>query len=98
MGLPQEICAATPTTDTYSLSQGQDEFYFALPYEKMDLALWAYNNKLPADTLAPVIGVTTEQAEYVYKDIETKRKTTEYLHLPGVLIEPVDLPYKNNQN
>jgi len=39
-GLPEEICTARPTTDTYSLPQGQDEFFFALPYEQMDLALW----------------------------------------------------------
>ena len=31
LGLPERICAAMPTTDTYSLPQGQDEFYFALP-------------------------------------------------------------------
>ena len=41
MELPDEICNAIPTTDTYSLAQGQDEFYFALPYQQMDLALWA---------------------------------------------------------
>ena len=44
LGLPDEICGARPTTDTYSLPQGQDEFYFALPYEQMDLALWAHNH------------------------------------------------------
>ena len=43
LGLPQEICTAEPTTDTYSMVQGQDEFYFALPYDKMDVALLAFN-------------------------------------------------------
>ena len=47
MGLPDEICGATPTTDTYSLPQGQDEFYFALPYAQMDIALWALNHGRP---------------------------------------------------
>src|SRR5687768_7783492 len=41
LGVPAEICSAPPTSDTYSMPQGQDEFYFALPYDKMDLALWA---------------------------------------------------------
>ena len=44
LGLPEEICNGAPTTDTYSLPQGQDEFYFALPYDQMDLALWALNH------------------------------------------------------
>jgi NAD+ synthase len=39
LGIPEEIRTARPTTDTYSLEQGQDEFFFALPYDKMDMVL-----------------------------------------------------------
>ena len=56
LGLPDEICNAAPTTDTYSLAQGQDEFYFALPYAQMDLALWAHNHGVPAAELAAALG------------------------------------------
>lgn len=87
--LPEEICSAIPTTDTYSMPQGQDEFYFALPYDKMDVALWALNHKRPAKDLAAFLGVNEEQANYIYKDIETKRQTTHYMHAKPVLIEPV---------
>ena len=52
MKLPKEICEAIPTTDTYSLAQGQDEFYFALPYAQMDLALYALNHGYSAEELA----------------------------------------------
>lgn len=89
MKLPDEICSATPTTDTYSLAQGQDEFYFALPYKQMDLALYALNHGLSASVLAPAINITTEQAENVYRDIEAKRRATRYMHLKPVLVEPV---------
>lgn len=89
MGLPEEICSATPTTDTYSLDQGQDEFYFALPYQQMDLALWALNNGHSATELAEVLDIDEAHAEFVYKDIENKRTTTAYLHAAGVLVEPV---------
>jgi len=91
MGLPEEICAAVPTTDTYSLSQGQDEFYFALPYHQMDVALWCLNNNVPAATLAEYLGVKEEQAQFVYNDIQAKRKTTAYLHMNAQLVEPVEL-------
>jgi len=87
--LPDEICNAKPTTDTYSMPQGQDEFYFALPYDRMDLALWAHNHQVPAAELARVLGIEVKQAEHVYSDIENKRRTTRVLHLPPVLIEPV---------
>lgn len=89
LGLPQGICSSTPTTDTYSLQQGQDEFYFALPYRQMDLALWAHNHQLPPAELAQVLGLTTEQASHIYADIEAKRRATAYLHARPVLVEPV---------
>jgi NAD+ synthase len=87
--LPEDITNARPTTDTYSLAQGQDEFYFALPYEQMDLALWAHNHGVAAADLAPVIGITEEHARMIYEDIQAKRRATAYLHRPPVLIEDV---------
>jgi len=89
LGLPDEICSSTPTTDTYSLEQGQDEFYFVLPYPEMDLLLWARNHDVPAAEAAPVMGLAPEQVERVYRDIDRKRATTLPLHLTGLLVKPV---------
>jgi NAD+ synthase len=89
LGLPDEVCNAQPTTDTYSLAQGQDEFYFALPYQQMDIALWAHGHAVPAAELAQALGLSAEQAQRVYTDIESKRRTTRYLHAAPVLVEPV---------
>lgn len=92
-GLPESICNAIPSTDTYSLNQGQDEFYFSLPYQQMDVALWAYINKLEPSKLAGYIGVSVERAEYVYKDIEAKRRSTTYQHLkPQLILYPEGVP------
>lgn len=88
--LPEEICTAAPTTDTYSMPQGQDEFYFALPYDKMDLALWSLNHNVPASELAELLGCSEAQAQFVYNDILSKRKTTKYQHSRPILIESVD--------
>jgi NAD+ synthase len=89
LGLPPEICNARPTTDTYSLPQGQDEFYFGLPWDKMDLALWALNHEVSAAALARAIGVSEVQAERAYADIRAKRHATKYLHLAPQLIAPL---------
>ena len=80
LGLPEDICRAAPTTDTYSLPQGQDEFYFALPYESMDIALWYYNESKSAADLASILEIEEERAEHVYRDIERKRAVARYLH------------------
>ncbi len=85
LGLPADICSRAPTTDTYSLAQGQDEFYFSLPYAQMDLALWARNHGVPPIEAAPVIGITAEQVERVFRDIDQKRITTRYLGLKAQL-------------
>ena len=89
LGLPEEICTAAPTTDTYSMAQGQDEFYFALPYDRMDIALWAYNHKVPVEHVAEYLGLSQDQAKFIYNDIEAKRRTTHYLHANPVLVEPI---------
>jgi NAD+ synthase len=89
LGLPEAVCTAAPTTDTYSMAQGQDEFYFALPYQQMDLALWAHNHQVPAAELGAALGVDEAQAQFIYTDIDAKRRTTRYLHARPVLVEPV---------
>jgi len=81
------VVTSVPTTDTYSMEQGQDEFYFALPYDQMDLLLYAFNHDVPAAEAGVAMGLAAEQVEWVYKDIQAKRRTTAYLHAPPVLIE-----------
>ena len=92
LGLPQEICTAEPTTDTYSMVQGQDEFYFALPYDKMDFALLACKQGQQPKVLVRELGIDEAQAEFIYRDIEAKRRTTAMLHWSPILIEPVPGP------
>jgi NAD+ synthase len=89
LGLPEDVCNAVPTTDTYTLAQGQDEFYFALPYQQMDLALWAHNHGRSAAELAQALEISEEHAKLVIADIETKRRTTHYLHARPILVDPV---------
>jgi NAD+ synthase len=89
LDIPLEIRNRPPTTDTYSLEQGQDEFYFDLPYDKMDLCLYGKNNNLSPSEVSPIVGLTREQVQAVYEDIDTKRATTRYLHLAPLLIEEI---------
>lgn len=89
LGVPEGIRRRPPTTDTYSLPQTQEEFYFALPYDRMDLCLYALNNNVPAAEVAPVVGITAEQVERVYKDIAAKRRFARYLHAQPILVESV---------
>jgi len=89
LGVPAEICQRLPTTDTYSLAQTQEEFYFALPYQKMDLCLYGLNHGLSAEAVATAAELTPAQVELAWQGIQAKRRTTRYLHLAPLLVEPV---------
>lgn len=89
LGIPEEIRRRPPTTDTWSLAQTQEEFYFSLPYNLMDLCLYALNNAVPAEEAAAAAGLTVAQVESVWRDIAAKRRATRYLHQGPLLIDPV---------
>jgi NAD+ synthase len=89
IGVPEQIRRRPPTTDTFSMPQSQEEFYFSLPYDKMDVCLYGRNHGVAPAEVAATIGLTAEQVERVYRDIDQKRRTTAYLHMKPLLAEPV---------
>ncbi len=89
VGVPEEIRRRPPTTDTFSMPQSQEEFYFSLPYDKMDVCLYGRNHGVAPADVGSAIGLTAEQVERVYKDIDQKRRTTAYLHMQPLLAERV---------
>jgi len=89
LGVPGEITSRPPTTDTYSMPQSQTEFYFSLPYDQMDLCLYAVDRGVPAGGVAEALGLSPEQVERVYRDIASKRRVAAYLHAaPRTLEDP----------
>lgn len=86
LGVPEEVRRRPPTTDTYSLAQTQEEFYFALPYQKMDLCLYGLNNAVPAVEVGAAVSLSAQQVSLVWADIAAKRKVARYLHLPPQLV------------
>jgi NAD+ synthase len=87
--LPDDICNRAPTTDTYSLPQSQEEFYFSLPYDKMDLILYGLNHGFSSVEIGTELGMAGNQVERVFQDIQSKRRAAEYLHAPPALVEPL---------
>ena len=89
LGIPEEIRRRPPTTDTYSLAQTQEEFYFSLPYDRMDLCLFGLNNGISAAEVGAAAQLTPVEVERVWADIAAKRRATRYLHLGPQLVRPV---------
>lgn len=89
LGVPENIRRRPPTTDTYSLPQSQEEFYFSLPYDQMDLCLWGRTNGVEPAAVGRLLGLSEEQVSRVYRDIDGKRRVTDYLRAEPVLVEAI---------
>jgi NAD+ synthase len=92
VGVPAEIRERPPTTDTYALPQSQEEFYFSVPFDQLDLCLYARNEGFAAEAAAAATGLDAEIVERVYADIERKRKAAGYLHAPPLVVRPLTSP------
>lgn len=89
LGIPKEVRERPPTTDTYSMAQGQDEFFFAVPYRQMDICLYGKNQGFPAKAVADAAGLSEEHVRRIWEDVDRKRSTTAYLHFPAFLIQEI---------
>jgi NAD+ synthase len=87
--LPESIRRRPPTTDTYSLPQSQEEFYFSLPYDQMDVVLYGKDHGFSKAQIAERIGLTVEQVQLIFRDIESKRRNAAYLHAAPLRLEEV---------
>ena len=79
LGVPEEIVSRRPTTDTYSLEQSQEEFYFMVPLEQMDVCLYGFNHGIPESGVAEVSGMNVAHVERVYELIRSGRRSARYL-------------------
>ena len=86
LGVIEDILGRPPTTDTYSLAQSQEEFYFSIDHRRLDLLLWAKDHGVPVEQAARQMDMAPAHVQHVYQDIEQKRRVAEYLHAPPVLL------------
>ncbi|HTP26150.1 MAG TPA: NAD(+) synthase [Anaeromyxobacteraceae bacterium] len=86
LGVPEEIRQRPPTTDTWSLAQTQEEFFFALPWNVLDVCLWGADRGIPATEIASAAGLSADQVDRVYRDIASKIRATRYLHTAPLLV------------
>jgi len=89
LGVPDAVTAQTPSTDTYSLEQTQEEFFFALPLELLDLCLLCKNSGKSFAEAAEITGLSEDQVAAVFADIVAKRSLAAYLHA-GPLLGNID--------
>ncbi|HKK42823.1 MAG TPA: NAD(+) synthase [Bacteroidales bacterium] len=84
LGIPEEIINRTPTSDTYSAEQTQEEFFFQMPFEEMDLLWYAFKNNYDKEEVAEVMGKTPDEIQRIFAGFDRKIKTTAYLRMQPI--------------
>jgi len=77
--IPKEIINRIPTTDTYPAEQTQEEFFYQLPFEIMDIYWYGFENEYPPAEIADVMDESVERIQALFRNFERKKITTEYL-------------------
>ncbi len=82
LGIPEAIRTRPPTSDTYSAGSTQEEFYFRLPHQTLDLLWYGWENGFPAAEVAGELELSEDQVERAYQDFHRKKQTTDFLRRP----------------
>ena len=72
LGLPAAIAERDPTTETFSLPQTQEEFYFGHPYDRMDLLVHGVEEGIAPADLAPLVGLDADGVASAYDEVRAR--------------------------
>jgi len=87
LGVIEEIIKREPSPDTFSLKTSDEEFYFRMPYDILDLLLYAWENDVPPEEVSAALGLSEDQVKRAFRDFTAKYKATEHLRkLPPTLL------------
>jgi NAD+ synthase len=80
LDIPEEIIKREPSPDTFSAVVSDQEFFFCMPYNLLDLLLYAQENKIPVPKVSKVLNLSEEQIKRAYRDFDQKRKASAHLN------------------
>ncbi len=79
-----EIINRTPSPDTFSLPVSDQEFFFRIPFDKLDYLLYAWEHDVPLKDAVNVLGIPEEAVKRAFKDFAAKHRATAHLReMPG---------------
>jgi NAD+ synthase len=74
-----EIINRQPSPDTFSLPVSDQEFFFRIPFDKLDYLLYAWENKASTEETAKLLDLPEEAVDRAYKDFASKHNATAHL-------------------
>ena len=81
-----EIIKRKPSPDTFTCNVSDEEFYFRIPYDTLDLLLYAWKNNVSISEVCEVMDLKEEQVKRALRDFISKYNATKHLRqLPPIL-------------
>jgi NAD+ synthase len=75
-----------PTTDTYSAGSSQEEFFFRVPFNILDLVWLGMERGVSSQRIGMALDLSAEQVDRVAADIIRKQRTTAYLREKAIVL------------
>lgn len=86
LGVIPEIRNREPSPDTFSLPVTDQEFFFRVPFAKLDFLLYAWEHSTPIKEVCETMNLTEEQVKRAIRDFNAKYNATKHLRqLPPTL-------------
>jgi NAD+ synthase len=76
LGVPEGILIRKPSPDTFSAETSDDEFFFRLPYSKLDVFMWAMRDNIPPETVAKTMNVELKKVKRIFSDLKRKEDSS----------------------
>lgn len=84
LGVIPEIIDRPPSPDTFSLPVTDQEFFFRIPFERLDHLLRAWEHGIGAPETAAALGLGEDAVKRAFADFTAKSRTTAHLRqMPG---------------
>ena len=82
-----EIMDRQPSPDTFSLPVSDQEFFFRIPFDKLDYLLYAWEHEVSANETAKLLHLSVDAVERAYKDFTSKNNATAHLRTTPYMLE-----------
>jgi NAD+ synthase len=86
LDIPEEIQLSTPTTDTYPGGGSQEEFFFRIPFDILDIVWYGFESGVSLEEIAVEMNLSERQVKNIIDDIIRKKRATEYLRQQTLFI------------
>ncbi|MFC2061058.1 NAD(+) synthase [Elusimicrobiota bacterium] len=87
LGVTKEIIERDPSPDTYTADVNDQDFYFRVPLDKLDLLLYSWENRVDMDEVCRIMELSQEQVKRVYRDFLSKSSKTESMRSMPPVVE-----------